>query len=692
MKHIISILAMTVTLSILPLSTEGHGSVFTLDIDESGDVRALSDGLLVMRYLFGFSGPTLTENAISSEAKRLDAELIKAHLDEHREQLDIDLDGKQRPLTDGLLILRYLFGFSETTLTAGAIDELAVRRSSAELRAYFETVLDTDGDGIVDADDDRKPLLTLLGNSVVEVSLGSAYVDAGAIATDPEDGDLTSEIVVFGLSETDLQTPGIYRVRFELTDSGGNTVFAERTVTVTSPAQTLGVLKTGTSAQDPQALLEEGFAIIGAFDAGINYNSCENDQGQGCPNMGWSVVTDPDRGSVLEVGHSSSAVHAGLYIKTGDTGPMNLSEFAGGIIQFDVKVISGDPSMTMKIDCVYPCTSNDYRLADASQGVWVTYEVPVDTLTDRGLDLCQIDTGLVIWAAEFTDTTFQLDSVQWMANETGPLNSPDCPEPLPAPGADWVNPNLASGYEAPTGYQDLSLAWSDEFEGTALDAAYWNAEVNGDGGGNNELQYYRSQNAYLREGLLVIEARREDFGGKNYTSARLTTEDKFEFKYGRIDIRAALPTGQGLWPALWMLGANFKEVGWPRSGEIDIMELVGQDNDRVFGTVHWDNNGSKAQYPTSGGGFEVSNGETFNNQYHVFSLAWSESGLEWFVDGERYQTFDINNGAGLDAFRKAFFLIFNIAVGGNLPGSPNGDTEFPQYMHVDYVRVYQPTP
>jgi beta-glucanase (GH16 family) len=196
----------------------------------------------------------------------------------------------------------------------------------------------------------------------------------------------------------------------------------------------------------------------------------------------------------------------------------------------------------------------------------------------------------------------------------------------------------------------------------------------------------------LREGLLVIEARREDFGGKNYTSARLTTEDKFEFKYGRIDIRAALPTGQGLWPALWMLGANFKEVGWPRSGEIDIMELVGQDNDRVFGTVHWDNNGSKAQYPTSGGGFEVSNGETFNNQYHVFSLAWSESGLEWFVDGERYQTFDINNGAGLDAFRKAFFLIFNIAVGGNLPGSPNGDTEFPQYMHVDYVRVYQPTP
>ena len=692
MNHFFRALTLTVGLLILPVSTNGHDAAFTLDIDDSGDVQPLSDGLLILRHLFGFSGASLTTGATGEQGARSDPQLIAAYLDQHRDQLDIDLDGEVRPLTDGLLILRYLFGFSEAALTAGAVDGLATRQTSAGIKAHFTTILDSDGDGIVDALDDRSPRLTVLGNSAVEVVVGAAYLDAGATATDAEDGDLTSEIVVFGLSETDLQTPGIYRVRFELTDSGGNTVFAERTVTVTSPAQTLGVLKTGTSAQDPQALLEEGFAIIGAFDAGINYNSCENDQGQGCPNMGWSVATDPDRGSVLEVGHSSSEVHAGLYIKTGDTGPMNLSEFAGGIIQFDVKVISGDPSMTMKIDCVYPCTSNDYRLADASQGVWVTYEVPVDTLTDRGLDLCQIDTGLVIWAAEFTDTTFQLDAVQWMANETGPLNSPDCPEPLPAPGADWVNPNLASGYEAPTSYQDLSLAWSDEFEGTALDAAYWNAEVNGDGGGNNELQYYRSQNAYLREGLLVIEARREDFGGKNYTSARLTTEDKFEFKYGRIDIRAALPTGQGLWPALWMLGANFKEVGWPRSGEIDIMELVGQDNDRVFGTVHWDNNGSKAQYPTSGGGFEVSNGETFNNQYHVFSLAWSESGLEWFVDGERYQTFDINNGAGLDAFRKAFFLIFNIAVGGNLPGSPNGDTEFPQYMHVDYVRVYQPTP
>jgi beta-glucanase (GH16 family) len=138
-----------------------------------------------------------------------------------------------------------------------------------------------------------------------------------------------------------------------------------------------------------------------------------------------------------------------------------------------------------------------------------------------------------------------------------------------------------------------------------------------------------------------------------------------------------------------MLGANFKEVGWPRSGEIDIMELVGQDDDRVFGTVHWDNNGSKAQYPTSGGGFEVADEESFSNQYHVFSLEWSESELEWFVDGVRYQSFEINEGAGLDAFRKAFFLIFNIAVGGNLPGSPNSDTQFPQYMHVDYVRVYQ---
>lgn len=689
MKHLTGALALTFFLSIIPISSKGHEPAFTLDIDESGDVQPLSDGLLILRYLFGFSGSSLTSGATSTEAKRSDSDAITAYLDEHRDELDIDFDGNERPLTDGLLILRYLFGFSESALTTGAVDALANRQTSAEIGSYFETIVDTDGDGIVDALDDRKPNLTLLGEPTVEVTVGAPYFDAGAAASDQEDGDLTDKIIVTNLSEADLQTPGTYTVRFELTDSGGNVVFAERTVIVTSPSKTLSVLKTGTSAETPQALLQGDFAIIGAFDAGIGYNSCENDQGQGCPNMSWSVANDSDRGSVLEVRHSASGVHAGLYIKTGDSGPVDLSEFAGGTIQFDVKVVSGDPSMTMKIDCIYPCTSNDFGLADASPGVWVTYEVAVDTLRDRGLDLCQIDTGLVIWASEYTETNFQLDAVQWVANENGSPTPTNCPEPLPEPGADWVNPNLSAGYEAPLSYPDFALAWSDEFDGLSLDSTYWNTEVNGDGGGNNELQFYRAQNAYLREGLLVIEAREERFGGKNYTSARLTTEDKFEFKYGRIDIRAALPTGQGLWPALWMLGANFKEVGWPRSGEIDIMELVGQDDDRVFGTVHWDNNGSKAQYPTSGGGFEVADEESFSNQYHVFSLEWSESELEWFVDGVRYQSFEINEGAGLDAFRKAFFLIFNIAVGGNLPGSPNSDTQFPQYMHVDYVRVYQ---
>ena len=689
MNHFFRALTLTVWVLIFPVSTKGHDAVFTLDVDDSGDVQPLSDGLLTLRHLFGFSGATLTTGATGEQGGRSDPQLITAYLDQHRDQLDIDLDGEVRPLTDGLLILRHLFGFSDAALTAGAIDALATRQTSAEIGSYFETIVDTDGDGIVDALDDRKPNLTLLGESTVEVTAGTAYFDAGATASDREDGDLTGEIIVTNLSEADLQTPGTYIVRFELTDSGGNAVFAERTVIVTAPSKTLSVLKTGTSAETPLALLQGDFAILGAFDAGIGYNSCENDQGQGCPNMDWSVANDPDRGSVLEVRHSASGVHAGLYIKTGDSGPVDLGEFAGGTIQFDVKVISGDPGMTMKIDCIYPCTSNDFGLADASPGVWVTYEVAVDDLRDQGLDICQIDTGLVIWASEYTGTTFQLDAVQWVASEKGSSIPPNCPEPLPDPGADWVNPNFPSGYEAPLSYPDFSLAWSDEFDGASLDSTYWNTEVNGDGGGNNELQFYRAQNAYLREGLLVIEAREETFGGKNYTSARLTTEDKFEFKYGRIDIRAALPTGQGLWPALWMLGANFKEVGWPRSGEIDIMELVGQDDDRVFGTVHWDNNGSKAQYPTSGGGFEVAGTESFSNQYHVFSLEWSESKLEWFVDGVRYQSFDINDGAGLDAFRKAFFLIFNIAVGGNLPGSPNSGTQFPQYMHVDYVRVYQ---
>jgi len=670
----------------LALSSASAAQTFTLDIDADGRTDPLTDGLLVLRQLFGFSGDALTEGAVGAAALRVNPDDIQQILEANVAQLDIDGDGQAAPLTDGLLILRYLFGFSGESLIQGAVGVGATRSESELVIASLEGIIDTDGDGTVDRDEDRPPVLTLTGDALVTVIVNEVYLDPGAVAQDSEDGDLTRSIKVVGLDEIDTSEIGTYTIVYSITDSAGNVKEVERIVAVNPDVEVLTVLAAKAVAADPKALLGEDFNIIGAFDAAINYSSCENDGGQGCPSITWETVVDDDRGEVLQVTHGAAGDHAGLYLKTGQGLTLDLSRFTRGKILFDVKVISGDPKMTMKIDCVFPCTSNDYALADASPGVWVTYEVDVDALVTKGLELRAIDTGLVIWATQHKNTVFQIDQVRWQANPDGPGDGLVVINP---PGFDWKLPEAEAGYQAPTDYDGYRLYWKDDFSDVSINTDNWNFEVNGNGGGNNELQFYRAENAYVREGLLVIEAREEAFAGKRYTSARLTTQDKIEFQYGRIDIRALLPTGQGLWPALWMLGANFPEVGWPRSGEIDIMELLGQRDNNAFGTVHWSNDGNKAQYPNGPSGVTLQGDETFHNQFHVFSLIWQETELEWLIDGVSFLKFSITDASGLDAFRKAFFLIFNVAVGGNLPGPPNNSTAFPQYMHVDYVRVYQ---
>ncbi|MDP5168850.1 MAG: family 16 glycosylhydrolase [Bacteroidia bacterium] len=244
------------------------------------------------------------------------------------------------------------------------------------------------------------------------------------------------------------------------------------------------------------------------------------------------------------------------------------------------------------------------------------------------------------------------------------------------------------GKDSPTSYPGYTLKWADEFEGSSLNETDWTFEIGtGSGGwGNQELQYYRKENTSLESGNLVIEARAESFGGSNYTSSRIITQGKQTFKYGRIDIRAVLPKGQGLWPALWMLGQNFSTVGWPACGEIDIMEMVGGagKENTVHGTVHWDNNGSYASY---GKGTTKSSG-TFAEAYHVYSIIWDEAAIRWLVDDVQYNVIDIRP-SGLSEFREEFFFIFNVAVGGIWPGSPDGTTTFPQQMLVDYVRVFE---
>jgi beta-glucanase (GH16 family) len=233
------------------------------------------------------------------------------------------------------------------------------------------------------------------------------------------------------------------------------------------------------------------------------------------------------------------------------------------------------------------------------------------------------------------------------------------------------------------------LVWADEFNYTGLpDPSKWNMETGGNGWGNNELQYYTNteNNAMVENGILTITARKESFQGSDYTSARITTQNKFDFKYGRIEARMKLPYGQGLWPAFWMLGANFNSVGWPACGEIDIMEMVGgtnQDN-TVYSTLHWDNNGSKADYGKS---YTLPTGN-FADGYHIFAIEWNNTKITAFVDDTQYFVIDITPAA-LSEFQQNFFIILNVAVGGTWPGPPDASTVFPQTMEVDYVRVYQ---
>ena len=229
-----------------------------------------------------------------------------------------------------------------------------------------------------------------------------------------------------------------------------------------------------------------------------------------------------------------------------------------------------------------------------------------------------------------------------------------------------------------------TLAWSDEFSDTTLNTSNWNYELgNNSGWGNNELESYTSSknNVYTQDGLLYIKAIKGT--GNSYTSGRITTLGKREFTFGRIDIRAKLPEGQGIWPALWMLGSNISTIGWPGCGEIDIMEELGQQPEKVYFTAHYNNGG----HQSSGGNYSLQ-GASFSDDFHIFSLLWQPTRLRWYVDNKEYFLLNSSQISGFPMDLPQFF-IFNVAVGGNWPGSPDATTVFPQNMVIDYIRVYQ---
>lgn len=251
---------------------------------------------------------------------------------------------------------------------------------------------------------------------------------------------------------------------------------------------------------------------------------------------------------------------------------------------------------------------------------------------------------------------------------------------------DNYTPELrADGYITPDHYPGMNLVWSDEFDGTALNTSWWTYEQGGGGWGNNELETYTSntENSSVQNGYLTITAQKNPITSA-YTSARLITKGKKEFTYGRIDIRAKMPIGQGIWPALWMLGGNISSVSWPSCGEIDIMEYLGHDSLTAYGTIHYNDNG----HAYKGSNYKADPLQDYHNYFHVYSILWQENSITFFVDYHKY--FEATSASiKFDAFKLPQFFIFNVAVGGNWPGNPNSSTKFPQSMIVDYVRVFQ---
>lgn len=251
---------------------------------------------------------------------------------------------------------------------------------------------------------------------------------------------------------------------------------------------------------------------------------------------------------------------------------------------------------------------------------------------------------------------------------------------------------ISNALVAQSGYE---LVWADEFDYTGLpDDNKWGYDV-GDGcpnvcgWGNNELEYYtekRLENARVEDGHLIITAIKEKMRTKEYSSARLVTRGKGDWTYGRIEVKAKLPTGIGTWPAIWMLSTDWSYGGWPESGEIDIMEHVGYEPDKIYGTVH-----TKAYHHSigtqKGADIEIVDCE---EEFHVYAVEWSHSKIDFFVDDNKYFTFSKEEGSEKWPFDKRFHLLLNIAVGGTWGGAQGIDASvFPQKMLVDYVRVYQ---
>lgn len=370
---------------------------------------------------------------------------------------------------------------------------------------------------------------------------------------------------------------------------------------------------------------------------------------------------------------------------------------------------SGDVDIEAAID-----EGDGYNVGWTEAGEWLEYTVTLEAGTYAVQSRVASDLGGGAFTVDLNGSeivgTQNVDSTGgWQSWSTLTSNSVELPT-----GEHTVRVNIESGgfnlnwlrFEADSNGDDggddgggsEQPVWSDEFD--TIDTDTWSFETGGEGWGNQELQYYTDgDNAYIEydeevdSNVLVLEAAQENpegyecwYGSCEYTSTRMISKDKQDFTYGRIEARIKLPSTQGIWPAFWMMGNDFDSVGWPQNGEIDIMEHVGYEPNETSGALHGP--GYSGNTPFFG---SHDLGEPANANYHVYAVEWDEDGIDWYVDDVNFYSVTRSEVEqyGDWVFDHPFFLLLNIAVGGTLPGEPDGSSEFPQRMYVDYVRVYQ---
>jgi beta-glucanase (GH16 family) len=583
---------------------------------------------------------------------------------------------------------------------------------------------------VVNVVDKDAPSITLVDGSAIILGEGSVFTDPGAIANDNIDGDMELDegsiryelIVSADVKEdvTEISTASLadYEATYQFEDSSGNTSSISRRIIVAPPeGEIIDIIKDG-------AIGATWDAPISAFDQDLNWESCQVPSG--CPNIDWAFENDTDldsdglpRGDVLEVTHAETERLAGVIIAS--TTGVNILSATAGFLKFDLKIIEGGPGVTFKTDCGHPCAGVDQFHTVSELNKWETVIVPISSLRQGGLELGNIKAALVINGTDVqsddTLTRFRLDNVSFdcRADTCAGIEPPVVLVDWAATHEDPSDPIDTT----PTSYEGYTLAWSDEFDGNTVNTDNWSFDIgNGENGwGNGELQYYRGDNASVEDGLLIIEATKHqprvvlEDNKWQYTSSKLISEGKVEFKYGRVDIRAVVAKGQGMWSAGWMLGVagqdeNGEDIAWPYRGEIDIFDTIGGTKDGVpqegmiVNNMYWNGNGanpSTVYSPSNINNNDASahrindsnEGTTFSNKFHTYSLIWDEDNIEFLLDGERTQIIDISEGALAETYNNPFYLILNVAIGGDWPGSPDETTTYPDGMLVDYVRVYQ---